>query len=680
MNAAMQLQHKRTLYSLAVTDAYLAANNNAIESNNATSSTAPSSKPTPLQKQKTLFADAKSFFRSKTAVLQQQQQQSSTTDQDIDDDSTNDAKGAPDREVSRTFSGNTSPTIKSLSLKSQQSTISSSKLLHIHLLEAYDLLAADASGTSDPFVKITTRNRALPQLKSSSHVKSRIINATCNPVFNEVFTLELPDYVDELLFQCYDHDRMSSDDCLGCAVLHLSDIMDHFASQNNKTAMLQWLPLSKSKSENNTSNNNTEQQGWISVGLALDDQFVLSDQRDTAEFIKRRQQLLAASLHRHQSSSSSSESLSVLCTTWNVGNAPPCDLTCLVPKDDCDLVAIGAQEANYSTSHSDTDNCTQDWLLQLTRHLGRSYRLIAYHSLWQTRLAVFCRSELQQYVSSIKCASEATGLGGVVANKATVCVSFMLKHTSFAFVTAHLAAHQGSKYIELRNDNVRQSIRNIKCSSAQVSMYNSIASDLLSTFDHIIWSGDLNYRLNYKQTTPQSQTPRNNNTMTQLQRSDSSLPQLTTDASLVDNQSIIAAAQQVEIQAEANEKSPSNELFAQVKSIIFGNDESQKASLFASDQLQSEQSKGNVFVGFTEGDYVANGIKPTFKVERCSVLRYTMQRLPAWTDRVLWRSVDDKSLRSSSTQNNNQKSTIKLDSLSSAELRQRMCNLVRLSL
>jgi hypothetical protein len=62
--------------------------------------------------------------------------------------------------------------------------------------------------------------------------------------------------------------------------------------------------------------------------------------------------------------------------------------------------------------------------------------------------------------------------------------------------------------------------------------------------------------------------------------------------------------------------------------------------LLQSDQLRREQAKNEIFVGFMEGD-VSGRIShpPTFKMEREPDFHYSRKRLPAYCDRVLWKSL-----------------------------------------
>eukprot|EP00943_MAST-04B_sp_MAST-4B-sp1_P004411 g4411.t1 len=59
--------------------------------------------------------------------------------------------------------------------------------------------------------------------------------------------------------------------------------------------------------------------------------------------------------------------------------------------------------------------------------------------------------------------------------------------------------------------------------------------------------------------------------------------------------------------------------------------------LLKNDQLRIEQSKGNVFQKFNEGPL---NFRPTYKFDKESDVYDTSrkQRIPAWTDRILWRS------------------------------------------
>ena len=74
-------------------------------------------------------------------------------------------------------------------------------------------------------------------------------------------------------------------------------------------------------------------------------------------------------------------------------------------------------------------------------------------------------------------------------------------------------------------------------------------------------------------------------------------------------------------------------------------DASDWRALLALDQLRAVRAMGVAFHGFQEGD---PAFPPTFKVERIPGFSYQAQRVPAYTDRVLWKSMP--SLAASVTQ------------------------------
>jgi hypothetical protein len=87
-------------------------------------------------------------------------------------------------------------------------------------------------------------------------------------------------------------------------------------------------------------------------------------------------------------------------------------------------------------------------------------------------------------------------LCSVGLNKGGAAVSFKLDDTHFAFVSSHLAAHQ-SKTAQ-RNSDVGEICANLKL--LQLPQRRSVHKpDLATGFHHLVWVGDLNYRLEYGQ-------------------------------------------------------------------------------------------------------------------------------------------------------------------------------------
>eukprot|EP00898_Chlorokybus_atmophyticus_P001207 jgi/Chlat1/2087/Chrsp17S02691 len=273
--------------------------------------------------------------------------------------------------------------------------------------------------------------------------------------------------------------------------------------------------------------------------------------------------------------------------TWNVGNAPPpADLSSWIPQDESNhIVVVGAQECQYS-ARSPYSSCDEDWQQHFKQHLGPRYRLLTSQSLGQMRLLAFVRDDAEGRICGLTCGTEATGVGHVYSNKGGVAVAFKVGDTWLCFVNSHFAAHAGQ--CAMRNSNFREIVGEI--SIGQKDM------DLLTQFHHVFWMGDLNYRLD------------------------------------------LPAAQSFESKTSA--KSPNTEEFNRVLEQI---NQGSFSGLLAHDELHRDIKLKKVFSGFKEGDIT---FAPTFKVHRNEVVddfphgcRYLTSRLPAWCDRILWKSV-----------------------------------------
>ncbi len=110
---------------------------------------------------------------------------------------------------------------------------------------------------------------------------------------------------------------------------------------------------------------------------------------------------------------------------------------------------------------------------------------------------------------------------------------------------------------------------------------------LLGQFHHIFWLGDLNYRVDWQPNPGE----------------------------------IIK-----------HEDKPTKELHDEFVNEVM---ESKYSRLLKHDQLRVAMINESSFLGFTEAPIK---FPPTFKVERMKGTVYLNQRLPAWCDRILWRS------------------------------------------
>lgn len=89
-------------------------------------------------------------------------------------------------------------------------------LLDVHLKEAQALLAKDACGTSDPYVKFKIDNQIV--------AKSQTITRTLDPKWDEYFVFPIDDIHQDLVIKVYDYDYLLSDDYLGSARIPLANL------------------------------------------------------------------------------------------------------------------------------------------------------------------------------------------------------------------------------------------------------------------------------------------------------------------------------------------------------------------------------------------------------------------------------------------------------------------------
>jgi len=176
----------------------------------------------------------------------------------------------------------------------------------------------------------------------------------------------------------------------------------------------------------------------------------------------------------------------------------------------------------------------------------------------------------------------ATGVGSVIGNKGGLLTKLEFGSTSMCFVSSHLAAH--SWKLKNRNKDGTLILQNT------LGVLGTPELEFTMQFDHVFWVGDLNYRIDMQLGGP-AYDPYN--------------------------------------YAKENEK----KMRPAVDLAIANQD---WATLMEKDQLRYCQANGEAFVGFTETDPT---FAPTFKLERKAGFEYKGQRIPSYTDRILWKSM-----------------------------------------
>ncbi|XP_069158237.1 multiple C2 and transmembrane domain-containing protein isoform X3 [Procambarus clarkii] len=88
--------------------------------------------------------------------------------------------------------------------------------LHVHLKRGEDLVARDACGTSDPYVKFKVQGKLV--------YKSKTVYKDLNPTWDESFTVAIEDPFEPVMVKVFDYDWGLQDDFMGLASIDLSTL------------------------------------------------------------------------------------------------------------------------------------------------------------------------------------------------------------------------------------------------------------------------------------------------------------------------------------------------------------------------------------------------------------------------------------------------------------------------
>lgn len=175
--------------------------------------------------------------------------------------------------------------------------------------------------------------------------------------------------------------------------------------------------------------------------------------------------------------------ITVFVATFNMGNKAPKEEFKQMLKDAAakkpDIIFYAAQEADYGSSS------VEDLFNTITTTLENSYSCIVKSNFWEMRLVLLIKKRLEAFVSNVVASTEATGILGLMGNKGGVVACLNIFDSPIAFVSSHLNAHQGN--VQRRNED-------FKSICTMIDLDNP-PFDLLSGYHHVIWAGDLNYRI-----------------------------------------------------------------------------------------------------------------------------------------------------------------------------------------
>jgi phosphatidylinositol-bisphosphatase len=220
--------------------------------------------------------------------------------------------------------------------------------------------------------------------------------------------------------------------------------------------------------------------------------------------------------------------------------------------------------------------------------MGSKYVMIKNQTMMAIHIAVFVRKELQPLLSEVFSCNVATGFADRVGNKGSVSISFSIRGTTLLFINSHLPAHQGK--IEDRNNSYHRIMAETK--------FRKEAST---------------------PTTPSNVAKEENRTPI-------------TPYPIQEQFRVIFFMGDMNYRVNGNRRVVDKLIETKMIDVLLAND-----------QLSIERNRGNVFNGFTEGEI---SFFPTYKFSKNSDIYddSKKQRIPAWTDRILWSSKDSVEL------------------------------------
>ena len=298
--------------------------------------------------------------------------------------------------------------------------------------------------------------------------------------------------------------------------------------------------------------------------------------------------------------------LTLSIVTWNLGEDEPSeeDASFFRRFRGSDLVMIGAQECEEIKPRRTEGRRSRHLRRTSIMMLGENYVPLAIHSLGGIQCALFCHRDVLGDVEMIDLVDVTCGVGGVFHNKGAIGIYLKLKRRAtdenpaktsrILLVTGHLAAHV--KNVDARNGDFKRIVSELEAQAparflrpkknADGSPAECDGAHLLSSMDHVFFAGDLNYRID--------------------------LPREYVERCIIDVQRCRSKGEH-------------------------GRADVLMRNLLRRDQLLQAIASGCAFSNFNEGQVA---FLPTFKFDKGTSNYDTShkQRVPAWTDRIIFRS------------------------------------------
>jgi len=295
-----------------------------------------------------------------------------------------------------------------------------------------------------------------------------------------------------------------------------------------------------------------------------------------------------------------------------------------------------------------TSSVGKHFVTLILDQIGDEYVLVRDAELAQMRLFVFTKKMHLHAVSSVQYCSEATGIGGIAANKGAVAVSLRIYGLRLGWISCHLAAHKKTKHLKARNSNLSDIFR--ACDKILASRGYNLTSEM----DHLFLLGDLNYRIDLRYLSEQTMAElaeKNYTIFSQCMRSfPSSVPGVEdeedSDTEFKSGNDFEDLVEKADLEGAQSGTRPQvmNKVVKHcdatpnewnlVSQLIF---DQKWEVLMEADQLGNEMKLLRCLTSFQEGKIA---FEPTFKVLRDKAIPvYVFQRCPSYCDRVLWHSI-----------------------------------------
>lgn len=318
--------------------------------------------------------------------------------------------------------------------------------------------------------------------------------------------------------------------------------------------------------------------------------------------------------------------LKVSIITWNLAEISPSEREASFLRrfasddiESSDLILFGGQETEMTKPRRTEGRRSREMRRLMIKNFGKKYVPLALHGLGGVQLGLFCKKSILEDIEYVSVADVTCGVGNVFHNKGAIGAFVRMKarndasvhgrdSVSMLFVACHLAAQV--KKLDARNNDFWRIVSQLETQAPpgflkprrmqrHGSLDNEVADGkcLMDSIDKIFFCGDLNYRVD--------------------------LPREQVEQSIAS--SIFDSSTDSKIQKK------------------------QLRELLRHDQLLRTIADNKAFPGMVEGEIT---FKPTFKFDKGTNSYDTShkQRVPSWTDRVLFKPFGVRLLEYNSVQ------------------------------